>query len=1079
MSDCCGYPTLIDLCAHMNAADSASRKHVSHSHTPSIQCLSSSSVAEASTVMAGAGSVDSKPSGFIAATPGAVTSLPHFHFPPAKREPHVSPLVLGSEERQSCGNEQFDLDTKEGIAVSSASSSLMSRRATLPFSAVPTCHGVGDATTSEGAPRLSPPILVGSCKSIYEPAPRRSVTHSGVTLALEMMSHDPQQQSHLNGLVSLGSAVSGEDDVDDAFAAGQGRPSLSGNCLSSVRAFRGKGRAVQSIDVECTPYSSISEADALLGAVETSEEEGYLLNLGATRRPGTCSSVDREATVAADVCVLGNDIDSSPWSCDCLWMRGSPDPHCVSHMPDTTTSSKAEPLEVLERASASTAPAELTHRRFSSSRPGGGILPTTIRTTASATLPTAHAGDDLHLPKSLPGAREGTAPFPHNDREDTWMGGEGVLDVSGDPTAKTCIQGKPPLAAHDTGTVQHDGSGGDKRSAPIPGVSGVGVRTCTGHDGRLSYTIPVDHAQSNTLLLTDTITEVCTSSFATATTGKSTQESSSLTQLLGSREGGSIAARGSASRLRHERNSFGAGITGPKLGTPLQETEALRGQKQKVQPPSISPTDVFHIGAQSSSEVSGGAPATEVTNSSSSPSPFSRSSPMARWSPLLARAQRRATVAALAQMEQVPDEGAVLKRGEIPDERKTIISTATRPPPLLLKEPDPAEEVCGDLFDAVPEAQATDKSCSAPAHSVFPGDDAVVGNSAGTFFRSLLQSKLGKWMTWAAHKYHGVVHGTSGVAGEEQSAPQHPLDSPPRSSLSPQRKPNDGSTGHSISFLPVDGAEALDNGNSAFYDLRPFKSETSHLSFALSLSTSQLNSSCDGDRSRHSGVQEALCGRTPLWSGGGSNSWYSVGLQTVARGTGRATKGSMQLHHSITESPLLPSTCDAPFLTSPGEQRCGSTPLPNLSFSGESLTSTFDALSSRIFSGGVVQRFSRNLGSTRNRSASDTSTWVHHHKCVRGSNTSAIPDDHYRDTLYQLFRHPPSSLIGDLTECYKAYKSMATSLNGNHVLNWGELSLLLQPEDYVDYRALFPHYHFVTFDNFVEFVEVLSVRYHR
>ncbi|CAG9583938.1 hypothetical protein LMJF_36_3940 [Leishmania major strain Friedlin] len=1092
MSEAGGYSTLLELCTHMNAAAPAPSRHASHSDAPSTECLSSSPLAEASTIMAGASAVNSKPSGSVAAAAASVASLPHFHFPPAKRAPQFTSLVFDSEVEQGRGDEKFDLHAKKGVTVSSAPFNPMSRRATLPFTAAATCHGVGGATTSEGALRLALPTLGCSSKAICGQNPTRSVNHTRVGLAPAMVADDAHQQWRLDRLAFPGRAVAGEDAAEDAAVAEQGRPSLIDNLMSPVGAVCGDGEDGQSIDVASTPDSFISEADTFLGAVEMSDEEDYLSNLGATRRPRASSSADSVATAAADVCALGNGIDSSPPSCECAYMRGCPDPNCVSHMLGITVSPKAAQTGVPPKASAPAASAQFTHQRLSLSTPGRGTSATTILITAAATPSAAHAGDDVHPPESFPDAGQGAAPFPHSDREDTRMGGEGVLDVSGDPTAAACMQAKLPSTAHDALTVQHDASGSDEQSAPCPGVSAVGVGMCTEHDARLSFTIPINLLQPNTLLLTDTISEVCTSSFATVTTSKSTQESSSSTQLLGSREGSSIAASVSAPRSLQQHNSFDRSITGPKLGSPLQLTEELQGQKQEPRHPSSSPRDAFGIDKHSASQVSGGAPAAAVTGPLSSPSPFYRLSPGSPSSPPFALAQRRGTVAAFAEMELLPKE-VVVKRREIPGKQKTTTINAVRPPRLLCRGPDRAAEDCRDLSDAVPTAPAMDSSSDARAHAESPGDDADLVDSVGAFF-SAFQSKLGKWMTWVGRKYHGVVRRTSDAAGEEQSLPppppQQPLESPPRRSCAPQRESNDGSSGHRVSFSPGDSAEAVDSGSASFYDARSLKRKSSHLSFAPSLSTSQVNSSYDGERSRHPVVEEALCGLATPWNGGGNSTWYSVGWQVEPRGTGRVTNGFMQLRRSITASPQSPSTRDSPFPTPSGERLCGSTTPPNLSLSAESLTSTFDALTTQIFSGGALQRLSRSLGDALNSSASGTSMSGDHyslsfpssndrHSRMSDFNTSAIADDRYRDTLYRLFRHPPSSLIGDLTECYEAYKAMSTSSNGHHVLNWGELGLLLQPEDYIDYRALFPPYHFVTFDDFVEFVEVLSLRYHR
>ncbi|KPI87293.1 hypothetical protein ABL78_3630 [Leptomonas seymouri] len=99
---------------------------------------------------------------------------------------------------------------------------------------------------------------------------------------------------------------------------------------------------------------------------------------------------------------------------------------------------------------------------------------------------------------------------------------------------------------------------------------------------------------------------------------------------------------------------------------------------------------------------------------------------------------------------------------------------------------------------------------------------------------------------------------------------------------------------------------------------------------------------------------------------------------------------------------------------------------------------------------------------------------------IRAPARSAPLDDEYRQQLYHSFRHPPSCSSGDLTSCVAAYKAMVeTSSTAHHVLNWKELSFLLLPEDYIDYCNLFPPFHFVTFPDFVEFVEVLSVRHRR
>ncbi|KPA81419.1 hypothetical protein ABB37_03789 [Leptomonas pyrrhocoris] len=243
------------------------------------------------------------------------------------------------------------------------------------------------------------------------------------------------------------------------------------------------------------------------------------------------------------------------------------------------------------------------------------------------------------------------------------------------------------------------------------------------------------------------------------------------------------------------------------------------------------------------------------------------------------------------------------------------------------------------------------------------------------------------------------------------------------------------------------------------------------------------------------GLQQTL---RETWNGA-ANAWFGTAAQREPR---TALRSSNRIRRSAASeqsqsSPQLQPSSGASGGGGGGEdllwyaQHNGSPSSLRLSFS-DSLSPGYEGLSaSGVFNRGTPLSISRQLAALGNSGSLPAgSPFVEYSASpkrkrnslsgIAASTNSALLDDEYRAQLYHEFQHPPSCIIGDLTGCYVAYKAMSeTSSNGHHVLNWKELSLLLQPEDYIDYRDLFPPYHFLTFPDFVEFVEVLSVRHRR
>ncbi|CAJ1038219.1 hypothetical protein Q4I32_008126 [Leishmania shawi] len=871
MSGVAGYPTLLEVCTPVNAAAPAPSRHASHFDAPLTQYLTSLP-ADTSAIMTWANSANSTSRDPIAAAVDVAAYFP-YQCSPASRASQGSSLAPSGEVEQNPGADSFDSQAKEGVTMSSAPLNLMSRRATLPFTADVTSNGGGGATTSEGAFRLLLPTLVGNSEITYAENPTCRETHSRVTCAPEVVPGDAHPQS----------------------------------CLYELASPRG-----------------------------------------------------------------------------------------------------------------------------------------------------ANAGEDA--PENIPAA--------------------------------AYIQSDLSLTAQDTFTVKHNGDDRGERSAPSPSVPGEGVGSCIKHETRSTFPQSIDLVQPNALLVTDAVSEMYTNSLVPMITSKSAQQPSSLTQLLGSCEGRSVAASVSVLCALHQRDYCGTSPTAFMPGSPLHLIGEPSELKREHLHLSFSPDATLEFDEHGPSPASGGTPTAELTDLSSPLSPLSLSFPESLSSAPCARAQRRGTVAAPADVNMFPEGKAVLKSPETLKEEEAITLSAALPSCFLWKGLYGPAEDCRDLFDIVPMAPATSSSQGARACSESPGDDAASVGSAGAFFVSLFPPTLSKWMRWVSRKYHVVMRHTAGAAGVVQLSQEQRSKSPPKRSCASPRNSSDGASGDGAYPPPGDSTEAVDNDSAAFCDVGSLKDEMAYLPHTLSFSALQANFSYGDEWSRHSGAQEAQDDLTSPWNGARHNSWFRVGLQTEQRGAVRAAGGLMQLRRSITASSPSSLISDASFLTSSGERRWGSP--TNLSFSAESLTTTFGALTAaHTFRDGTLQRLSHSLGGTLSSSASCTSLSGDYHRPSlpsslgshshrSGSTTSAIADDNYRDMLYLLFHHPPSSLIGDLTQCYEAYKAMVeTSSNGHHVLNWSELVLLLQPEDYIDYRALFPPNHFVTFEDFVEFVEVLSVRYHR
>ncbi|KAG5488813.1 hypothetical protein JIQ42_00430 [Leishmania sp. Namibia] len=1077
MSEVGVYPTF-ELSTPLNAVAPAPTKHASDSDAPSTQYLSSSPPVETSTIVTGAGGDNSKSSDSVAAVAtAAVALIPQCHPSAPRRSGEHSSLALSSEAEQSLGDVSSNLHFNEGVAMMPTPLNLMSRRATLPFTADSTNHGDGGANASEVAFRFALPTLVGRSETLYAQDSTSCATDTRVTFVAEREPSGAHQQLRVDRLDSPCSATVGKVAAEDFPAAGRGRLSLSDSLISALGAARDDGRARQAMDVACSPCLSTGAAFTPLTTAGMSHVERYFSSLCAKWRPGSIFSVDSEAASSSSLCLcaVGNDTDPSFPSCGCSCLTPRPNRNSASHLLSTTMPPLAPPSGVPAAASTPAAPAQLMVRRFSSSTPRDTFSATTIPTVAAATSSASDDGDEVHLPTLFPDAGAGADAALHTDREGMQVDAERALGLSGDPAAATCILAEIPSTLHATFTAKRDGGASDERIPPCPGVSGTGAGTNTERETSVNRSPTHVLVQPNTLLLTDITREMCMSCAVTGVTSKAAQLSSSM-QLLGLRERNSVAASLSVPQPLLQHGPCGGDTAASKLECPLELMEDPQEQKRDFLLPSAPRDATTRGGEYRLSSISGGPPAA-ATDASLTRSPLSPP-----WPPLT-RGRRRGSAATPAEMKLLPEEGAEvsrLSRLDTHDEEETLTLTSGQLSRSVWRELDGTIEGCRGLSDTVLTAPATPRSRSAGISMGSSGDAAAASVSpACAFFLHFLQSHLSKWLRWVNHRYHGMVRRTSGVTGEERSLP--------KSGGAFQKRAYNGSSGCRSFFPPEASAEAVDNGNADFHDVCLSKSDIAHLSLTLSLSGSLTNSSLEGEPSRDTWAQEALRSLTTPWNGGGNSSWLSVGLQAEQRGVVCATGELMQLRSSIAALPPSPSSSsrDASFPTSSGKRRCVSPTPQSLSLSAESL------IASQIFSGSAPQWPSRGLVGLLNSSASCACLSGDYHSpslhsslgCrsrMGGSTASTIADDRHRDTLYRLFHQPPSSLMGNLTECYEAYQAMVETFSkGHHSLSWGELGLLLRPEDCLDYRALFPPQHFVTFDDFVEFVEVLSVRYRR
>ncbi|KAG5465712.1 hypothetical protein CUR178_00424 [Leishmania enriettii] len=1077
MSEVSVYPTF-ELSTPLNAVAPAPTKHVSDSDAPSTQYLSSSSPAETFTIVSGADDDNTKSSDSVAAVAtAAVALIPHCHPSAARRAGEHSSFVLSSEAEQSLGDVTSNLHIDEGVAMLPTPLNLMSRRATLPFTADTTNHGDGGANASEGAFRFALPTLVGRSETLYAQDFTSCAAHTRVAFVAEREPSDAHQQLRVDGRNSCCPAAVGKVAADDVPAAGRGRLSLSDSLISVLGAARDDGRARQAMDVACTPWSSTGAASTPLTTAGMSHAGRYFSSLCAKWRPGAIFSVDSEAASSSSLCLcaMGNDTDPSFPSCGCSCLTPRPNRNSASHLLSATMPPLALPSGVPAAASTPAAPAQLLVQRFSSSTPRDVLSATTIPIVAAATS-SASDGDEAHLPALFLDTGAGADAAPHTDREGTEVDAERALSLSGDPAAATCILAEIPSTLHAAFTTKRGGGASDERIPTCPGVSGTGAGTNTEREGSVNQTPNHVLVQPNTPLPTDITREICTSCAVTGITSKAAQLSSSM-HLLGLHERKSVSASLSAPRPLQQHGPCGGDTAPSKLECPLELTKGSQEQKRGFLLP-FSPRDATTRGGEHRlSSISGDSPAATADVS------LTRSPLSPPWPPLT-RARRRGSADTPEEMKLLPKEGAEVNRLswlDTHDEEETLTCTSQQLSRSVCRELDRTTEGCRGLCDTVLAAPATPRSRSAGMPMGSSGDAAAASVSpACAFFLPFLQSRLSKWLRWVSHRYHGVVRRTSGVTGEEGSLPKR--------DGAFQKRACNGSSGCRSFFPPEASAEAVDNGSADFHSVRLSKGDIPHPSLALSLSESLINCSLEGELSRDTWAQEALSSLTTPWNGRGNSSWLSVGLQAEQRGVVCASGELMQLRSSIAAAappPPSSSSRDASLPTSSGKRRCVSPTPQSLSLSAESLTA------SQIFSGSAPQWPSRGLVGLLNSSASFACLSGDYHSpplhsslgCrsrMSGSTASTIVDDRHRDTLYRLFHQPPSSLMGSLTECYEAYQAMVETFSkGHHSLSWGELILLLRPEDCLDYRALFPPQHLLTFEDFVEFVEVLSVRYRR
>ncbi|KAG5464242.1 hypothetical protein LSCM1_00423 [Leishmania martiniquensis] len=1073
-----GACATLELSTALNAAAPAPKRHASDSDALPTPYLSSSRSAE--TTITGAEWARSKPSGSVAAAAAAFAAValtPHHHPLSSKRAAKHSSLTLGSEAEQSPDNDSLFLPANEGMPLPFTPLSLMSRRATLPFAADATNHSGGGVRTSEGAFRFAFPTLVGTTEAVSAQDSTSCATDARAAFVPEMEPGDAHQQPVLDRPDSPRHATVFKDAAEDVPAAERGMLSLSGSLISASGAVRHAGGARQAEDVTCTTCSSINAAFTPLTTVGMPHAERYFSSLCGKWRPEALFSADSEAASSSSLCMcaVGNDVDSSPPSCRCSCLTSLPNRNSASHLLSTTLPPTAAPLGASAAASA-----QLMHQRFFLPSPGAACSAKTIPTTAAAISTTTHAEDVKHLCGSFPDAGRGADALLRTNQEGVQADDECALDISGGAAAAISIPAGTPCTSHNALPGKRDGGIGNERVAPSPGILGAGVGGSTERGVSLSLTPPDALVEPKMLRLTGAIVEVCTSSSATGTASKSAQHSSPAMQPQGWCKGRRRAtATLLATRALHQHGSGSTTTTAYKLGTLLEFGEDPQGH-QRAFLPCFTRGAACCVGKDGLPPVSG-RPHAAATDAPSTLSPFSSS-----WPPL-DRARRCGTAATPARAESPSEEEAKVHRPGTPDEEAIITLLSAQSPRSVRGEVEGTIEGCRELFDTVLTAPATLRSPIVQISSGSSGDaaaDSVTPPCA--LLLPFLQSQMSRWLRWVNHKYRGVALHSFGEAGEERLLQRLPTDSLPKGGCAFPMRPNDDSS-RCRPFFPFEDSPKADvPGNAAFYDVHRLEGDMPCLSLALSLSGSLVDSSNEGERSRGIGHREALSSLTSPWSAAGNNSWVSVGLQTEQREMVCATGELMQLRSSLTAPPPLSSMSrDALLPASSGERRCASPASPSPPLSTESLTA------SQIFSGSAPQWLSSDLVGVLNSSASFTCpsgdyrvpslhSSLSCRSCLGGSTASTVADDRHREALYRLFHQPPSSLIGNLSECHDAYQAMVgTFSKEHHGLSWGELGPLLRPEDFIDYRALFPPQHLITFGDFVEFVEVLSVRYRR
>jgi len=88
----------------------------------------------------------------------------------------------------------------------------------------------------------------------------------------------------------------------------------------------------------------------------------------------------------------------------------------------------------------------------------------------------------------------------------------------------------------------------------------------------------------------------------------------------------------------------------------------------------------------------------------------------------------------------------------------------------------------------------------------------------------------------------------------------------------------------------------------------------------------------------------------------------------------------------------------------------------------------------------------------------------------------ATTDDHLRAGLYHLLLHPPSAQLGSTDACQRYFHALQM-LCPHQRVGWERVRLLLQPGDLIHHGDLYPADFLLPFSEFLNFVEIASVRY--